>query len=56
MSDGVVRGDDGVARCAWGDSSPDYRIYHDTEWGMPADNDVVQFEKLSLEAFQSGLS
>jgi DNA-3-methyladenine glycosylase I len=53
---GVVRGDDGVARCAWGDSTPDYRVYHDTEWGMPAGDDVVLFEKLSLEAFQSGLS
>lgn len=57
MSDnGVVRGDDGVARCAWGDSTPAYRVYHDTEWGMPAGDDVVLFEKLSLEAFQSGLS
>ena len=56
MNDGVVRGDDGVARCAWGDSTPDYRVYHDTEWGMPAGDDVVLFEKLSLEAFQSGLS
>ena len=55
-NDGVVRGDDGVARCAWGDSTPDYRVYHDTEWGMPAGDDVVLFEKLSLEAFQSGLS
>jgi DNA-3-methyladenine glycosylase I len=56
VSDGVVRGDDGVARCAWGDSTPDYRVYHDTEWGMPAGDDAVLFEKLSLEAFQSGLS
>jgi len=56
VSDGVVRGDDGVVRCAWGDSTPDYRVYHDTEWGMPAGDDVVLFEKLSLEAFQSGLS
>ena len=55
-NDGVVRGDDGVARCAWGDSTSDYRVYHDTEWGMPAGDDVVLFEKLSLEAFQSGLS
>jgi DNA-3-methyladenine glycosylase I len=54
--DGIVRGDDGVARCAWGDSTPDYRVYHDTEWGMPTGDDVALFEKLSLEAFQSGLS
>jgi DNA-3-methyladenine glycosylase I len=54
--DGVVRGDDGVARCAWGDSTPDYRVYHDTEWGFPVADDVLLFEKVCLEAFQSGLS
>ena len=54
--DGIVRGEDGVARCAWGDSTPDYRVYHDTEWGFPVADDVVLFEKLCLEAFQSGLS
>jgi DNA-3-methyladenine glycosylase I len=53
---GVVRGEDGVARCAWGDSAPDYRPYHDTEWGFPVADDVRLFEKLSLEGFQSGLS
>jgi DNA-3-methyladenine glycosylase I len=56
MSDGIVRGDDGVPRCAWGDSTPDYRVYHDTEWGFPVADDVQLFEKLCLEAFQSGLS
>src|SRR6185437_11237965 len=54
--DGVVRGDDGVSRCAWGDSTPDYRVYHDTEWGFPVADDILLFEKLCLEAFQSGLS
>jgi DNA-3-methyladenine glycosylase I len=54
--DGVVRGDDGVARCAWGDSTPDYRVYHDSEWGFPVADDILLFEKLCLEAFQSGLS
>jgi DNA-3-methyladenine glycosylase I len=54
--DGIVRGADGVARCLWGDSTPDYRVYHDTEWGFPVADDVVLFEKLSLEAFQAGLS
>jgi DNA-3-methyladenine glycosylase I len=54
--DGIVRGEDGVARCWWGDSSDEYRAYHDTEWGFPASGDVQLFEKLSLEAFQSGLS
>ena len=54
--DGVVRSDDGVTRCAWGDSTPDYRVYHDEEWGRPVGDDVRLFEKLCLEGFQSGLS
>ena len=52
----VVLGDDGVRRCAWGDSAPEYRAYHDREWGFPVADDTRLFEKLSLEAFQSGLS
>jgi DNA-3-methyladenine glycosylase I len=52
----VVCGEDGVARCAWGDSAPDYRPYHDDEWGRPVTDDVRLFEKLCLEGFQSGLS
>ena len=58
MSDGrgVVVGDDGVARCWWADSAPEYRAYHDTEWGFPVADDVRLFEKLSLEGFQAGLS
>jgi DNA-3-methyladenine glycosylase I len=56
MSDGVIVGSDGVARCWWADSAPDYRAYHDTEWGFPVADDVRLFEKLSLEGFQSGLS
>jgi DNA-3-methyladenine glycosylase I len=52
----VVAGDDGVARCWWGGSTPDYRLYHDHEWGMPVDDDFRLFEKLCLEGFQSGLS
>jgi DNA-3-methyladenine glycosylase I len=54
--DGVVVGDDGVRRCWWGDSAPEYRAYHDDEWGYPVADDVRLFEKLSLEGFQSGLS
>jgi DNA-3-methyladenine glycosylase I len=54
--DGLARGDDGVVRCFWGDSAPEYRSYHDTEWGFPVDQDRRLFEKLSLEGFQSGLS
>ncbi len=49
-------GADGVARCAWGNSAPDYAAYHDEEWGVPLRGDVELFERLSLEAFQSGLS
>ena len=54
--DGIVIGDDGVPRCAWADSTPDYRAYHDDEWGLPVADDVRLFEKLSLEGFQAGLS
>jgi DNA-3-methyladenine glycosylase I len=54
--EGIVVGDDGVARCSWGDSTPEYRPYHDTEWGFPVADDVRLFEKLSLEGFQAGLS
>lgn len=54
--DGLARGDDGVVRCFWGDSAPEYRAYHDSEWGFPVDDDRRLFEKLSLEGFQSGLS
>lgn len=46
---GVVRGDDGVARCWWGASTPEYRDYHDREWGFPVSDDVRLFEKLCLE-------
>jgi DNA-3-methyladenine glycosylase I len=53
---GVIRGDDGVARCFWADSAPEYRAYHDTEWGSPVEDDRRLFEKLCLEGFQSGLS
>lgn len=54
--EGLALGDDGVARCWWADSSPEYRRYHDLEWGFPVADDVRLFEKLSLEGFQAGLS
>jgi DNA-3-methyladenine glycosylase I len=54
--DGLSRGDDGVTRCFWGDSAPEYRSYHDEEWGFPVADDHRLFEKLCLEGFQSGLS
>jgi DNA-3-methyladenine glycosylase I len=53
---GVVTGEDGVKRCWWADSAPEYRAYHDTEWGFPVSDDIRLFEKLSLEGFQAGLS
>jgi DNA-3-methyladenine glycosylase I len=43
-------------RCDWGDSAPDYVGYHDTEWGVPLHGDNQLYERLTLEAFQSGLS
>ena len=52
----LIRGDDGVLRCPWGAATPDYREYHDAEWGMPVVGDAQLFEKLCLEGFQSGLS
>jgi DNA-3-methyladenine glycosylase I len=54
--DGIAVGEDGVARCWWADSAPEYRAYHDGEWGFPVADDVRLFEKLSLEGFQAGLS
>ncbi|MGW3247675.1 DNA-3-methyladenine glycosylase I [Streptomyces sp. NPDC001070] len=57
MSDGgVLTGPDGLARCPWGLSTDDYVEYHDTEWGRPVHGEAALFERLCLEAFQSGLS
>ncbi|MBT1095527.1 DNA-3-methyladenine glycosylase I [Streptomyces sp. Tu102] len=57
MSDGrAVAGPDGALRCPWALSTPDYVTYHDEEWGRPVHGDDALFERLSLEAFQSGLS
>jgi DNA-3-methyladenine glycosylase I len=56
MSDGLAIGPDGVARCWWGASSEEYAAYHDDEWGKPVRDDDALYEKLCLEAFQSGLS
>jgi DNA-3-methyladenine glycosylase I len=53
---GLVIGADGLARCAWGASTADYLTYHDSEWGQPLRGDDRMFERLTLEAFQSGLS
>jgi len=56
MADGLVTGADGLARCGWGSSTPDYERYHDTEWGVPVRGEHALFERITLEAFQSGLS
>lgn len=56
MREGLVKGDDGVVRCWWGASAPDYAAYHDDEWGRPVVDDHRLFEKICLEGFQSGLS
>ena len=53
---GVVAGADGVARCPWAVTSADYASYHDDEWGRPVHGDAALYERLCLEAFQSGLS
>jgi DNA-3-methyladenine glycosylase I len=52
----VVRGPDGKRRCRWGDSSEQYRDYHDTEWGRPVLDERGLYERLCLELLQSGLS
>lgn len=45
-----------TARCPWGEAPPEYREYHDYEWGRPVDDETRIFEKLCLEGFQAGLS
>jgi DNA-3-methyladenine glycosylase I len=49
--DGLVDG-----RCWWAGSTPEYQRYHDEEWGRPEHHDRALYEKLCLEAFQSGLA
>ena len=52
----TIVGSDGKSRCSWCGAAPEFLAYHDTEWGFPVSDDYRLFEKLSLEAFQSGLS
>ncbi|WP_411102040.1 DNA-3-methyladenine glycosylase I [Streptomyces sp. cmx-4-9] len=52
----AAAGPDGLLRCPWGLSTQDYLAYHDTEWGRPVHGDDALYERLCLEAFQSGLS
>lgn len=56
MNSATYCGADGVLRCAWAAGTHDYTAYHDHEWGRPVMSDAGLFEKLTLEAFQSGLS
>ena len=53
---GLMVGEDGLARCEWAGSTPDYLAYHDTEWGVPVHGEQALYERLTLEAFQSGLA
>lgn len=52
----TLPGPDGLERCRWCASAPEFLHYHDREWGFPVDDDRRLFEKLCLESFQSGLT
>jgi DNA-3-methyladenine glycosylase I len=52
----LLIGADGRGRCPWAGSAPEYVEYHDAEWGRPVRTDDGLFERLTLEAFQSGLA
>lgn len=52
----LVTGDDGLARPTWASADPLMREYYDTEWGMPVRDEHGLYERISLEAFQAGLS
>jgi len=52
----TVVGDDGLARPVWAAGDPLMREYYDTEWGMPVRDEHGLYERISLEAFQAGLS
>jgi DNA-3-methyladenine glycosylase I len=56
VSDALASGPDGRMRCWWAVSAPEYVEYHDAEWGRPVRDSRALYEKLCLEAFQSGLS
>lgn len=53
---GAVVGEDGVGRCPWAARPGPMRDYHDLEWGRPVHGEAAYLERLTLEAFQSGLS
>jgi DNA-3-methyladenine glycosylase I len=56
MITGVTPGPDGLLRCPWALSAPEYLAYHDEEWGRPVTTVPGIYERMTLEAFQSGLS
>jgi DNA-3-methyladenine glycosylase I len=56
LASDLVTGPDGKRRCRWGDSSEQYRLYHDAEWGRPIVDEQGLYERLCLELLQSGLS
>jgi DNA-3-methyladenine glycosylase I len=56
VSTGVEQGPDGKPRCGWAVGTADYLDYHDNEWGRPLHGEAELFERITLEAFQSGLS
>jgi DNA-3-methyladenine glycosylase I len=56
MIAGVRQGPDGLLRCPWALSAPEYLAYHDNEWGRPVTTVQGIYERMTLEAFQSGLS
>jgi DNA-3-methyladenine glycosylase I len=56
VSDALAEGPDGLLRCAWSISAPEYIAYHDEEWGRPVKTDQGLYERMTLEAFQSGLA
>jgi DNA-3-methyladenine glycosylase I len=56
MMSGAVLGPDGLLRCPWALSAPEYLAYHDDEWGKPVSTVQGLYERMTLEAFQSGLS
>ena len=53
---GPVEGPDGKLRCPWAGATEEYMAYHDLEWGKPVHDEHGLYERLMLEAFQSGLS
>jgi DNA-3-methyladenine glycosylase I len=56
VSSGCIIGDDGLARPVWAAADPLLRDYYDTEWGLPVRDEQGLYERISLEAFQAGLS